>query len=81
MDTELTRIAEGAGIAGREKSKHGAISAVGHVIGAVAGRDDELRACAQTEQASWFSKQANVEADAKIGHRIGIGPRGSLTER
>ncbi len=75
MDTELARIGEGAGVPGSEKSKHGAVPGVGHVIGAVSGGKDELRARTQTKQASRLSKQANVDADARIGDGIGIGPQ------
>src|ERR1700761_5866900 len=50
MDTKLTRIRVGPRITSREKSKHCAVSGIGHVISAVTGRKDQLRTCTQTKQ-------------------------------
>ena len=55
-----------------EDSEHSAIPVVRHVIGASAGRNEELRPCAQTEPTPRLSQQAHVEADARIGDGIGV---------
>ena len=52
MDAKLARIRQGACIAGSEKSKHAAIPGVGHVIGAVSGREDKLCSRTQTKRSS-----------------------------
>src|ERR1700733_7182076 len=75
MDAKLTRISEGAGIAGSKKPKHRAVSGIGDVVSPASGRNDELRTCTQTKQTGWLSKQASVETDTRIGHRIRIGPQ------
>ena len=55
MYAELTRIRKVADIASWENPEHPAIPSVRHVIGAIARRDEELRACAQAEQTPRFS--------------------------